>query len=107
MRSIIATDPQPDAVLISLCDQPLVTAEKLRPFVETFARSRPNVIAAHYNDVAGVPALFSAKLYPDLASLKGDKGAREIIRNSPDAVTIPLPDAGIDVDTQSDLTQLT
>ena len=104
MRSIISTDLQPDAVLISLCDQPLVTAEKLRPFIETLVLSHADVIAAHYNDVAGVPALFSSQYFPDLAALDGEKGAREIIRNSPDAVTIPLPEAAIDVDTPSDIT---
>lgn len=106
MGSILAVIPQPDAVLISLCDQPFVTAEKLRPFIEMFDESRVAVIAAHYNDVAGVPALFSAKLYPDLAALNGDKGAREIIRNSPDVVTIPLSEAAIDIDSNGDLEAL-
>ena len=106
MRSILAVEPQRDAVLVSLCDLPLVTAEKLRPFVETFVRCHAEVIAAHYNDVAGVPALFSSKYFPDLAALNGDKGAREIIRNSPDAVTIPLPEAAIDVDTHGDLNRM-
>ena len=63
----------------------------------------PDVVAAHYNDIAGVPALFSVALFPALATLEGDKGAREIIKNSPDAMTIPLPVAGIDVDRNSDL----
>lgn len=103
IRSIQALLPLPDAILISLCDQPLLTAEVLRAFLETFHRSRSEVIAAFYNDVAGVPALFSSKLFPALAELKGEKGAREIIRDSPDAVTIPLPDAAIDVDTADDL----
>jgi molybdenum cofactor cytidylyltransferase len=102
MRSIL----EADAVLISLCDQPLVTAETLQPFLEAFRRSRPDVVTAHYDDISGVPALFSANLYPDLAALTGEKGAREIIRNSPDAVTIPLPVAAIDVDTLFDLDRL-
>ncbi|MEQ1762235.1 MAG: nucleotidyltransferase family protein [Pyrinomonadaceae bacterium] len=106
MGSILSIESPPDAVLVSLCDQPFVTTEKLRPFIETFRRSRADVIAASYKDVAGVPALFSAKLYPKLAALKGEKGAQEIIRNSPDVVTIPLPEAAIDVDSQTDLDRL-
>ena len=106
MRAILSSKAAPDAVLISLCDQPFVTAQELRPFLDRFRRSRTDVIAAFYNAVAGVPALFSANLYPDLAALKSEKGAREIIRNSPDAVTIPLPVAAIDVDTQVDLDRL-
>lgn len=106
VKAIIASGSVPDAVLISLCDQPFVTSEKLLPFLNAFRQSRPSLIAALYNNVAGVPALFSADLYPDLAALSGDKGAREIIKNSPDAVTIPLPVAAIDVDTFGDLAQL-
>jgi len=107
MGPINSVDPQPDAVLISVCDQPFVTAEKLSPFIETFDRSRVDVVAARYKDIAGVPALFSKTLFPRLLDLKGDNGAREIIRNSPDAMTIPLPDAGIDVDTVDDVAHIT
>jgi len=106
LKKLLEIDSQLDAVMITLCDQPFVTAEKLRPFIKTFVRSRPDLIAAHYNDVAGVPALFSSKHFSDLLSLEGDKGAREIIRNSPDAMTIPLPEAAIDVDRKSDLSRL-
>ena len=106
MRSIRSPGLVPDAVLISLCDQPFVTSEKLLPFLDVFRESRPDLIAAFYNEVAGVPALFSAKLYPDLAELEGEKGAREIIRSFPNAMTIPLPEAATDIDTQPDLHRL-
>lgn len=103
MKAIVESGSVPDAVLISLCDQPFVTSEKLRPFLDAFRESRPHLIAALYNDVAAVPALFSADLYPDLTALSGEKGAREIIRNFPNAVTIPLPVAAIDIDVPADL----
>lgn len=100
-----AIDTRSDAVLLSLCDQPRVKATHLREFIELFTTTNADVIAASYNDVTGVPALFSSRFFPALASLKGEKGAREIIRNSPDALTIPLPVACIDVDTLDDLDQ--
>lgn len=103
MRSIISASQDVDAVLISLCDQPLVTADKLQPFIQTFSHLKAGIVAAEYDGVAGVPALFSARCFPQLASLKGEKGAREVIRNSPDTVTIPLPEAAIDVDKEQDL----
>lgn len=106
VKSLIESEMRADAILISLCDQPLVTAEKLRTFLDTYRETKAAVVAAEYNGVAGVPALFSARFFVDLAALEGDKGAREIIRNSPDAITIPLPEAAIDVDTNSDRTRL-
>ena len=90
-----------------LCDQPLINGENLRPFLDAFRRSGTDLIAAQYNDLTGAPALFSSNLFPTLSALDGEKGAREIIRNSPDAMTIPLPVAGIDVDTSIDLDHLT
>jgi molybdenum cofactor cytidylyltransferase len=105
MRAVVSVDPRPAAILISLCDLPLISAEELRPFLNNFRRSGNDVIAAEYNNVAGVPALFSAKFFPSLASLDGEKGAREIIRNSRGALRIPLPVAAIDVDTELDLLQ--
>lgn len=106
VRSIVAGLSEPDAVLISLCDQPFVTGEKLSQFRAAFIDMGADVIAAKYNDVAGVPALFSTRLFPALSALDGKKGAREIIRDSPDAVMIPLPEAAIDIDTVSDLDRL-
>lgn len=103
MRSVLAFETLPDAVLISLCDQPLVSAEKLRSFIAAFGRSQADVIAAHYNDVAGVPALFSAHLFRDLAALTGERGARDLIRHSAEAETIPLPEAGFDIDSPADI----
>ena len=106
VKSLIKTEIPPEAVLISLCDQPLVTAEKLRTLLDTYCETNAGVVAAEYNGVAGVPALFSARSFLDLTAREGEKGAREIIRNSPDAITIPLPEAAIDVDTNSDRTRL-
>lgn len=106
IRVVESHASKPDAVLLSLCDQPRVNASHLQQFIGSFTATRSDVIAAYYSDVAGVPALFSSNLFPALAGLQGEKGAREIIRNSPDALTIPLPVAGIDVDRISDLTRL-
>jgi molybdenum cofactor cytidylyltransferase len=106
VESLIDSGMAAEAVLVSLCDQPFVTAENLRMFLDTFRKTRAAVIAAKYNDVAGVPAIFSSRAFPDLAALEGEKGAREIIRISLDAVTIPLPEAAIDIDHYQDLKRL-
>jgi molybdenum cofactor cytidylyltransferase len=97
-------EPFIDAVLISVCDQPFITADELGLFIDLFEKKRPSIIAAEYNGILGVPALFSS--FWELADLGGERGAREIIRNSPDALTIPLPAAGIDVDTNDDAAKL-
>lgn len=95
-----------DAVLVTLVDQPFVTGEKLRHLIEAFKSGKPEIVAAEYNGIAGVPAVFAASLFPALTSIEGDKGARGIIRNSSNAITIPLPEATTDIDRTSDLDRL-
>lgn len=98
--------PEIDAVLISLCDQPYVTAEMLNRFGEKFAASCASVIAAKYNGIAGVPALFSRELFGELSRLEGDKGARDLIRSHSYIEIVDLPEAAYDIDTPDDESKL-
>jgi molybdenum cofactor cytidylyltransferase len=86
------------AVLITLCDQPLITGEFLRRFITAFEQTEARVIAADYGEFAGVPALFSREMFHALYGLTGDKGAREIIRREESLTTIPLGCDGADID---------
>lgn len=91
-----------DGVLISVCDQPRVTAEHLQKLATRFAETHAAVTAAEYDNILGVPAIFSRELFDDLMQLCGDKGARELIREGA-AVSVPMPEAAFDIDTEADL----
>jgi molybdenum cofactor cytidylyltransferase len=106
IAKLVKIAPEIDAVLISLCDQPFVTAEMLNRFGEKFAASDASVVAAKYNGVAGVPALFSRELFDELSRLEGDKGARELIRSHSDIATVDLPEAAFDIDIPDDASKL-
>ena len=95
--------PDIDAVLISLCDQPRVTAEMLTGLALRFRAGDSPIVASAYKGTAGVPALFSRELFTSLLNLKGDKGARHLIRGSETVVTVDLPAAEFDIDTAADL----
>ena len=87
-------------LLITLCDQPLVTADHLRALVAVDAP----IVASGYSGTAGVPAVFAPRFGPDLLALRGDRGARSIIEtHRAEAVVIPFEDAAIDIDTAEDL----
>ncbi|MEP6850630.1 MAG: nucleotidyltransferase family protein [Acidobacteriota bacterium] len=103
LANLLKLEPDLDAVLITLMDQPLVTAEHLALMVERFKKDRPPIIATKYSDATGVPALFHRELFAELEKLAGEKGARELIRSRDDLVTVQLGNAGFDVDVQSDL----
>jgi len=106
LSKLIEFEPQLEAVLITLMDQPKVTASHLAAFVSKFAELRPPLIAAEYSGTTGVPALFSRALFDGLLQLKGDQGARSIIRKRSDAQTISLAEAAIDIDSLADLESL-
>jgi molybdenum cofactor cytidylyltransferase len=61
------------------------------------------IVAARYNQRLGVPAIFPSRLFPALAGLRGQEGARSILRD-PGEQIIPfdLPEAGMDIDTPED-----
>ena len=85
-------------VLITLCDQPLVTSDHLKALV---AAGAP-IAATGYNGISGVPAFFAAKFREELYSLRGDSGARRVIdAHRDEVVTIPFEPAGFDVDTDA------
>ncbi len=83
-------------VLITLCDQPLVTSEHLRALI---AAAAP-LAATGYGGIAGVPAFFAAEFRGQLLALRGDTGARQIIEaHRSRAAVIPFEAARFDVDT--------
>ena len=97
----------PEAVVIMLCDQPLITARFLDQLVRVHRSSGRGIVAAEYGGAAGVPALFSRAYYPELAALRGGRGAKPIIvKHAKEAAWIPLPEAAFDLDHPEDFARL-
>jgi len=96
----VASEPsEPDAVVIMLCDQPLVTATMLNQLVNVHRSKACGIVASEYEGTLGVPALFNRKYFPELGWLEGDQGARKIIvKYKHDAARISMPEAAFDVD---------
>jgi molybdenum cofactor cytidylyltransferase len=63
--------------------------------------------AALYAGEIGAPAIFPRSAFRDLTELRGDIGAREVLRRNPDRVLrVPMPSAALDIDTPEDLLTL-
>lgn len=100
-----AIDEGVDAVLIMLCDQPLVSRESLSKIL---ARSENMIVAAEYSGTVGVPALFNRKYFQALRTLTGTEGAKKIIlENMESVMREPMPECAFDVDTAEDFQKLT
>jgi molybdenum cofactor cytidylyltransferase len=118
MEALRNQQPQPEAVLILVCDQPRLTAGHLRELLtlhtatsgdrgnETTA-SHPAIAASLYAGRFGVPAVFSATLFPALLASQGDRGARDLIRaHTAEVQGIPWPPGELDLDRPEDLTTI-
>jgi molybdenum cofactor cytidylyltransferase len=96
-----------DGVLILLADQPMVGGHGLTRLAAAWRRQPRGIIASHYGSVTGVPAIFPRWCFPDLAALRGDQGARLLIRRYADhVVRLAHPEAAVDIDYPEDLLEL-
>jgi len=93
-----------DGVVITLCDQPFVTAAILNELIITHRETGRAIVASTYGTTRGVPAFFAPELFDELASLTKDEGARRIIASHPEKVaTVEFPQGAVDIDTRQDL----
>jgi len=105
--SKIESSDQIDAVLILLCDQPLITAQHLNQLITQFYLDKRSIAATNYAAIQGVPAIFGKSLFPILQTLPGDRGAQWLFKEYQDQLTVvPFEGAAIDVDTEDDYLRL-
>jgi molybdenum cofactor cytidylyltransferase len=96
-----------DGVLLLLADQPLVGSHSLNRLAAAWRRQPRSIIASRYGAVTGVPAIFPRWCFSDLASLRGDQGARILLRRYADhVVRLANPEAEVDIDYPEDLLNL-
>ncbi len=103
MEELIRINPTIAGVIIMVCDQPYVTAKLLTDLVEKYKYSLKPIIASSYKNNIGTPALFDKTIFALLLSLKGDSGAKKIMKSNPDWVeTVSFLFGEIDIDTTGD-----
>ncbi len=88
------------AMMLLTCDQPSVDVAHVRALLDAHANHGGRVVSK-YDDVCGIPAIWPRSEWPLLASLKGDRGARSLLRGNETAV--PLPGGAMDLDTPEDV----
>jgi molybdenum cofactor cytidylyltransferase len=84
-----------DGCVVMTCDMPAVTASHLRLLI-----SSGELTASGYAGRRGVPAYFPVAMFPELMKLRGDTGAKELLRS---AHCEELMGGEFDVDAAEDL----
>jgi len=104
---ILQQNPETNAIIISMVDQPFVTAKHLRKLVHAYDPSRPMIIASAYGGTFGVPVLVDNFYFTMLKGIKGDEGGKKIFVNYlKNIVEIPFVEGAIDIDEEKDLQSL-
>lgn len=96
---IAALDARSAGALVALTDQPALEAAHLLALRDAWRRAPHCAAASRYAGVTGVPALLPRAWFADLLALRGDTGARALLRARDDAV-IPVgaPALALDID---------
>ncbi len=103
LRHLVGIEPDLDAIVIALCDQPYVTSADIGSLAAEFRRGGLSIVASGYDGVSGVPALFSKEMFDQLLTLEGDEGARFLVRRSGNVATVAVDGAAFDIDTPDEL----
>jgi molybdenum cofactor cytidylyltransferase len=94
------------AVLLTVCDQPLVSDLDYARLVTHWRDDPAAITVAGYGDDYGVPAIFPVAYRGELAELRGDRGAKSVIDCTSRRQIVAMPDAAFDIDDKDDLQRL-
>jgi molybdenum cofactor cytidylyltransferase len=92
-----------EAIMILVCDQPLVTSRHLITLIQKYRTTKKAIVASAYANTLGVPALFDRSVFQKLLEVEDGHGARKILMDMAEAVLpVDFPDGAIDLDTPED-----
>lgn len=108
VSSALKENPDLNNLIISVADQPHLSSEIFEQLLEKHESSSNAIVASSYAQTIGVPVLFNNQYFAALLALSGEAGAKNIIRQHlQDVATVAFERGDIDVDTMSDLINLT
>ncbi|MEO8196364.1 MAG: nucleotidyltransferase family protein [Thermoanaerobaculia bacterium] len=86
-----------EGILITLVDQPLITPEHLNAVLAAGAET--GLAATSWPAAFGPPTFLYRSFFPSLRQLRGDEGAKKILRAAPARLRlVEFPGAALDVD---------
>jgi molybdenum cofactor cytidylyltransferase len=103
LKKAISQYPTVQAVMVLVCDQPLLSSVHINKLATEYHKTQPMAIASRYNGINGVPAIFDRSIFSSLMMLKDESGAREVLKKlENNLITIPFEGGEIDLDTPDD-----
>lgn len=104
MQHLMEHHPELTHVLIALVDQPKLLAADYMKLIAGAEEVPAKIIAAYYDAHAGAPMIFPRTYFGALLGLRGDQGARNIVRGDlRNVIKVPMPQAALDWDRPEDV----
>ena len=99
-----ALDERCEGALVVLTDQVALSPQHLQSLVDAWRDAPARAAACAYAGVLGVPALLPRAWFADVGALRGNVGARTLLRGRADeVVAIDAPELARDIDTPEDM----
>lgn len=96
-----------DVLIIMLADQPLISEDHVKALLNAWSGGDDEIVATAFADVQGPPILLPRSMFPQLAELNGDTGARTLLDDPALRVSsVRFEPAAVDIDRPEDLSQL-
>lgn len=107
LNEILLLNPDCEQCIFAVCDQPFVTTSIFENLINEHDKTGKAIVASAYSKTLGTPVLFHKKYFPELLELKGQEGAKKIIKKHvEDTSSIIFEKGNIDIDTQEDYDEL-
>ena len=94
------------SIMVILADHPFLDAGTIDLLLDKFRSSDKDICVPCFGGRQGVPVSFSSRFYNDIMNIRGDMGARNIVRENPECtleVEIDSDNCFIDIDSEDDL----
>ena len=92
-----------DAVIISVCDQPFLSAGVFTDLLNARRHTGKGIIGSAYGGTVGVPVLYDKKYFAALKDVEEGEGSKKILhRFADDLARIGFDAGAIDIDTEED-----
>ena len=108
-EGLSALDPQTDAALVVLADQPFIRPETFDRIIDRYCRSNAQIVIPLYKGFRGNPVLLDRSVFPEVMALDGEVGCRAIFGSHLEGIVkLEVDDVGIllDIDNKDDYERL-
>ena len=95
-----------NSVIIAVCDQPFVSSDLFTLLIKK-SKAGCQIVTSAYSETMGTPVLFNKDYFDELLQLKGEEGAKKIVKkHSKDVAVVDFPQGAVDIDTPEDYQRL-